>query len=127
MLASGPFILIALLVRQEGLVFGSLLIGLTLAFMNQGPSNTIIVNVTDPKIRAAAFAVNIFVIHLLGDIPSPTIMGGLSQLSGKLFWGVALTLPAMAASGVLFCLGARHLEADQEAVLKGLRSANTRN
>jgi len=122
MLASVPFIFVALVATSPAVIFGSLLVGLTLAFMNQGPCNTIIVNVTDPKIRAAAFAVNIFVIHILGDIPSPTIMGGVSDLTGKLFWGVALTLPAMAASGLFFCLGAPHLEADQDAVLKGMRS-----
>lgn len=122
MLASAPFILAALLTRSEVLIFGCLLIGLTLAFMQYGPTNTIIVNVTDPKIRAAAFAVNIFIIHLLGDIPSPPLMGGVSRLTGSLFWGVALTIPAMAISGVLFCLGTPYQEADQEAVLRQLRS-----
>jgi predicted MFS family arabinose efflux permease len=121
MLASVPFILTAFLARHEVLIFGFLFIGLTLAWMNQGPSNTIIVNVTDPKIRAAAFALNIFLIHMLGDIPSPTIMGAVSDLTGRLFWGVILTAPAMALSGIFFCLGARHLEADQEAMVKGLR------
>jgi predicted MFS family arabinose efflux permease len=123
MLASVPFILTAFLARHEVLIFGTLFIGLTLAWMNQGPSNTIIVNVTDPKIRATAFALNIFLIHILGDIPSPTIMGAVSDLTGKLFWGVMLTAPAMALSGVFFCLGAPHLESDQEAVLKQLRAS----
>jgi hypothetical protein len=122
MLASVPFILVALMATNPTVIFASLLVGLMLAFMNQGPCNTIIVNVTDPKIRAAAFAINIFIIHILGDIPSPTMMGGVSDLTGKLFWGVALTLPAMAASGLFFCLGAPHLERDQDAVLKGMRS-----
>jgi MFS family permease len=123
MLAATPFILLALIASEEAIIFASLLIGLILAFMNVGPSNAIIVNVTDPKIRAAAFAVNIFLIHILGDIPSPTLMGAVSDLfGGKLFWGIALTLPAMAASGVFFCLGSPHLAADEEAVLRGLRS-----
>jgi len=51
-------------------------------FLNTGPLNTVIVNVTSPAIRAMAFAVNIFVIHALGDAISPTILGWLSDLWG---------------------------------------------
>jgi MFS family permease len=136
MLAATPFILAALLAALFAappmVVFGCILIGLTLALLNYGPSNAIIINVTVPKIRAAAFALNILIIHMLGDIPSPYAMGAVSDLmrvDGSpdaqkvgLFWGLLITIPAMAASGVFFCLGARHLEADQEAVLNELRS-----
>ena len=40
-------------------------------FLNTGPLNTVIVNVTRPGMRAMAFAVNIFFIHALGDAVSP--------------------------------------------------------
>jgi len=136
MLAGTPFILAALLGALWGapplIIFAFILIGMTLGFLNYGPSNAITINVTVPNIRAAAFALNILVIHFLGDIPSPWLMGAVSDLTRQgtteeakqlgLFWGMAITIPAMLASGVLFCLGARHLEADQEAVLKQLRS-----
>src|ERR1700730_11356558 len=36
-------------------------------FLNTGPSNTALANVTLPKVRASAFALNILVIHLFGD------------------------------------------------------------
>jgi MFS family permease len=120
-LAGVPFILAGLTLRDEFALFAALLVGLTLASMNYGPTNTIIINVTDPKIRAAAFAVNIFLIHLLGDIPSPTLIGRVRDLSGSPFLGMAVTLPVLGLGGILFCLGAPHLEADQEAVTKGLR------
>jgi len=136
MLAGTPFILAALLAALWGapalFIFGCILIGLTLGFLNYGPSNAIIINVTGPNIRAAAFALNILIIHLLGDIPSPYAMGLVSDVMRRdstpaaqhtgLFWGLAITIPAMLASGLFFCLGAKHLEADQEAVLKQLRS-----
>jgi hypothetical protein len=122
LLAAVPLIFVGISVRDELALFGSLLLGLTLASMNYGPTNTIIVNVTDPKIRAAAFAVNIFLIHLLGDIPSPYIIGFVRDVTGSPFIGMALTLPVLALGGILFCLGAPHLQADQEAVLKNLRS-----
>jgi len=136
MLAGAPFILSALLTALWGapplLIFACILVGMTLGFLNYGPSNAIIINVTAPKIRAAAFALNILIIHLLGDIPSPWAMGAVSDLMRKgdspdaqqlgLFWGMTITIPAMLASGVFFCLGAKHLESDQEAVLNELRS-----
>jgi MFS family permease len=136
MLAGTPFILAALVAPLFALspivVFACILIGLTLSLLNYGPTNAIIINVTVPNIRAAAFALNILIIHLLGDIPSPYVMGAVSDWTRQdtsaaaqqlgLFWGLVITIPAMALSGILFCLGARHLEADQEAVLKALRS-----
>ena len=49
-------------------------------FLNTGPLNTVIVNVTRPGMRAMAFAVNIFFIHALGDAVSPTVLGWISDL-----------------------------------------------
>ena len=87
MLGAIPFIALALFGGLYGwhwlVIFGSILVGLTLAFFNFAPSNTIIVNVTAPRIRAAALAVNLFVIHLLGDIPSPYMMGKIADLRAR--------------------------------------------
>jgi MFS family permease len=44
-------------------------------FLNVGPSNTAIANVTPPAMRATAFALNILVIHALGDALSPWLIG----------------------------------------------------
>src|SRR5205085_402131 len=44
-------------------------------FFNTGPTNTILANVTHPSIRASAFAVNILIIHLFGDVSSPPLVG----------------------------------------------------
>ena len=123
MLLAAPLILAALLAREPVLIFGLIFLGLVLALMQYGPSNAVLVNVTVPRLRAAAVATNILLIHALGDIPSPALIGAMSDLTGKnLFWGMLLTVPAMIASGVLFCLGAPHLEADQEAVTAEIRS-----
>jgi MFS transporter, Spinster family, sphingosine-1-phosphate transporter len=51
-------------------------------FLNTGPLNTVIVNVTHHEMRAMAFAANIFVIHALGDAVSPTVIGFLSDRWG---------------------------------------------
>ncbi len=123
MLASAPIILAGLLSRQPGLIFGCILVGLTLALMGYGPSNTILVNVTVPKVRAAAVSVNLFCLHTLGDIPSPVAIGTISDLTGgNLLLGLLLTVPALVLSGLFYCLGARYLVGDQEAVLQKMRS-----
>lgn len=119
MLAAVPFYALTLIAVHPVLIFGCMLLALTLTFVNAGPSNTILVNVTAPRIRATAVAVNIFFIHFLGDIPSPPLMGKVSDATGSLFWGLAITIPCVAASGLFFCLGAPHLRADEEAVFHG--------
>jgi MFS transporter, Spinster family, sphingosine-1-phosphate transporter len=70
-------------------------------FLNTGPLNTVIINVTNPAVRAMAFAVNIFFIHALGDAVSPSILGWLSDQWG--LRGALLITPfAMLLAG-LFC------------------------
>ncbi len=81
-------------------------------FFNTGPTNTILANVTHPSMRAAAFAFNIFVIHALGDVISPVIVGFLNDWfkdMNRSFFIVGLTF---LAAGVLWLLGARYLEQD---------------
>jgi MFS family permease len=127
MIAAVPVIVPALLTARLPVIIPCLLLGLTLTFMNIGPSNTILTNVTDPKIRAAAVAINLFVMHWLGDIPSPPLMGVVADLTGSgrgemNVWGMAITLPALLLGGIFFCLGAPHLRRDQDAVLEQMRS-----
>jgi MFS family permease len=80
-------------------------------FFNTGPSNTILANVTPPSVRASAFAVNILVIHALGDAISPPVIGWISDrydmTRGFLFVGLMLLV-----GGVIWFLGARFLQAD---------------
>jgi MFS family permease len=70
-------------------------------FLNTGPLNTVIINVTNPAVRAMAFAINIFCIHALGDAISPTILGWLSDQWG-LRSALLVTPFAMVLAG-LFC------------------------
>jgi predicted MFS family arabinose efflux permease len=48
-------------------------------FFNTGPTNTILANVTNPHLRTAGFAVNILIIHALGDVVSPSLIGYLAD------------------------------------------------
>ncbi len=68
-------------------------------FLNTGPLNSVIVNVTSPSVRAMAFAVNIFFIHALGDAISPTLLGWFSDM-----WGLRLSLLTTSAAIMLAAL-----------------------
>jgi hypothetical protein len=73
-----------------------------------GPINTIIANSVAPELRARAFAVSIFAIHMLGDAISPTIIGAISDRS-ELLYGVALVPVFMALGALIWAAGWRRL------------------
>ena len=79
-------------------------------FFNTGPSNTILANVTHPSVRASAFALNIFLIHALGDAASPPILGYVAQRSWNAAFYVVVVITAVASA--LWIWGARYLEDD---------------
>jgi MFS family permease len=84
-------------------------------FLNTGPLNTVIINVTDPSIRAMAFACNIFFIHALGDAVSPSILGWLSDQWG-LRSALLITPGAMVLAGILCFVCARFVVQDMARV-----------
>ncbi|HZU37544.1 MAG TPA: MFS transporter [Gemmataceae bacterium] len=88
-------------------------------FFNTGPTNTILANVTHPAMRATAFAVNIFVLHLLGDAISPTIIGGINDLTLRdgvrnMNVGFLAVSGMILVGGVFWLWGTRYLKADTE-------------
>ena len=85
-------------------------------FFNTGPSNTILANVTPPGIRATAFALNILIIHTLGDAISPPVMGWLAD---RYNMNVAFMLVSLMflIGGLLWLWGAKYLERDTLAVV----------
>ena len=84
-------------------------------FLNSGPSNTALANVTPPAVRATAFALNIFVVHLLGDMISPPLIGAIRDRwnMNVAFLAVSVT---MLIAGILWFWGAKFLAADTAAV-----------
>ncbi len=90
-------------------------------FFNTGPTNTILANVTHPVMRAAAYALNIFVIHALGDVLSPLVIGLLSDrfTMRQAFLMMSVMFPLSAG---LWLLGMRHLERDTALATSRLRT-----
>jgi MFS family permease len=80
-------------------------------FLYTGPGNTILANVSPPEIRGTAFAINVLVIHALGDAISPAIIGTVSD-GTSLQFAFLLTSSLIALGGVLWILGARYLDDD---------------
>ena len=85
-------------------------------FFNTGPANTALANVSSARVRATAFALNIFTIHALGDAISPPLIGWIRQETHS--WNVAFGLVSfmMVVASACWLLGARYLGRDTEAV-----------
>jgi MFS family permease len=80
-------------------------------FFNTGPTNTILANVTHPLLRAPGFALNILVIHLLGDVASPPLMGAIAGFS-NLNWSFGFVSVMVLLGGIFWLWGAKYLERD---------------
>lgn len=83
-------------------------------FMNTGPTNTVLANVTHPAVRASAFAVNIFLIHALGDAASPVIIGAIADFTGSMTAAFLPVSGMILLGGVLWLWGAQYLDRDTE-------------
>ncbi len=73
-----------------------------LLFLNTGPLNAAIINSVGPHIRAAALAVNIFIFHLLGDVPSSSLIGYMSDRYSLRLAFVAPVVATALSSAILF-------------------------
>ncbi len=83
-------------------------------FVNTGPSNTALANVSLPAVRATAFAVNILVIHALGDVQAFWLLG---YIGGHANMHIAFLFVSgiILASGVVWLIGVKYLPADTAA------------
>lgn len=109
-LAGFPFFLAILYVPFPA-AWAMIFLAVFALFFNTGPANTILANVTRSDIRATAFAINILVIHALGDAISPLIIGAIADRSSlhTAFLAVSFLIPV---AGLLWVLGAKYLDDD---------------
>jgi len=84
-------------------------------FLNTGPSNTALANVSLPEVRATAFAANIFVIHAFGDVQAFWLLG---YIGGHTNMHVAFLFVSgiIFLSGLVWLIGMKYLPADTAAV-----------
>jgi MFS family permease len=100
-----PVMVIALFFRGRVMV-PAICVAAFFLLLNTSPLNAAIINSVGPHIRATALAFNIFIIHLLGDVPSPTMMGYIADRS-SLQTSFLLPVIAMIVSSTILFYGMR--------------------
>lgn len=96
-----PVMIVALFARGRAMM-PAIALAAFLLLLNTSPLNAAVINSVGAHIRATAIAVNIFVIHIVGDVPSPTMMGWVAD---KHSLQAAFILPVIAmviSSAILF-------------------------
>ena len=151
MLAAVPATLVALFAHKPPLIYTGIFLAEALMFVNVGPCVTILANVVTPNMRASALAIATFLMHFLGDVWSPSLVGWVADYCGQadvmaswfgrllaavgavpaqpnpklppqnLLAGLLITVPAIFISGVVFLSGARHLPREMALMLAKLK------
>ena len=101
MLLGIPVMIVALFSKGK-LMIPAIAVAAFFLLLNTAPLNAAVINSVGAHIRATALAVNIFIIHILGDVPSPTMMGWVAD---KRSLQAAFILPVIAmgvSSAILF-------------------------
>lgn len=80
-LLAAPVTWVALTDPRRAVFLPAIVIAEVLIFMSTGPVNSAIINAVAPSERATALGLSVFVMHFLGDIPSPPLIGTLSDAS----------------------------------------------
>jgi MFS transporter, Spinster family, sphingosine-1-phosphate transporter len=112
-LVAFPFFL-AMLYVPFPYAWGAMFVAVFGLFFNTGPANTILANVVPSGVRATAFAINILIIHALGDAISPLVIGAVADES-SLHTAFLITSVCILLAGVFWARGAQHLEPDTRA------------
>ncbi len=106
MFAAVPFAWVALTATSPTIYYGAMCVAQLLLFMSTGPVNSAIVNFAAPNERASAMALSVFLIHFLGDVLSPPLIGAIADQS-SLGRAVMVVPVAVAVGGVIWWMAAR--------------------
>lgn len=106
-----PLAALTIYAANPGFYVPALVGAIFLLFLNPGVITAVIVSVAGPARRARAVALNIVIIHLVGDVPSPFLIGWVSDHWG-LPSGVSLTLIALALAAAFIFSTLPHLTRD---------------
>ncbi|HEY6152732.1 MAG TPA: MFS transporter [Candidatus Udaeobacter sp.] len=114
MLMACPFFMVSLYMPFPA-AWIPMFLAIFFLFLNTGPSNTALANVSLPAVRATAFAANIFVIHAFGDVQAFWLLG---YIGGHTNMHVAFLFVSgiIFLSGLAWLIGVKYLPADTAAV-----------
>jgi MFS transporter, Spinster family, sphingosine-1-phosphate transporter len=105
-MALGVPVMIAALFFRGPIMLPAIALAAFFLLVNTSPLNTALVNAVGAHVRATAIAINIFIFHLLGDVPSPTLMGYVAD-HHSLQAAFILPVIAMAISSAILFYGMR--------------------
>jgi MFS family permease len=116
----GMPLVMLLMITPFPYAWGVLFAAVFCLFLNTGPGNAILANVVPAPLRSGGFALNIFIIHLLGDAISPPVIGWIADhnktaTTSGLGMGFVVVSIMLGIGGIVAWLGARHLERDTKA------------
>jgi MFS family permease len=104
-LLAAPVTYVALTDARRPIYLTAIVVAEVLVFMSTGPVNSAILNAVAPTERATALGLSVFVMHILGDIPSPPLIGALSVAS-SLDRGLLIVPVAIVIGGVVWIFAA---------------------
>lgn len=109
MVIAAPASALALFATADWAILAGLIIASTFSFATQGPVNAVIINSVGASLRAFAIGASVLLVHLFGDVPSPWIVGKISESasSGGLAAGMNIIPIAMLLSAIVWSLGWR--------------------
>jgi MFS family permease len=106
-LAAAPFVAAAFLLPERSAYLTAIVVAELLLFCSTGPINAVIVGVVSPAERATASALAIFAIHAFGDVPSPPLVGLVSDARGLQTAFLLLLPPALLVGGWIWLFASR--------------------
>ena len=96
-LLAAPLFYLALASPSPAMYWSAMVGAELMMFASTGPINTVIIGVVPAGIRASAMGLSVFSIHILGDVPSPWLVGLIS--GGSSLQRAVLILPVAALVG----------------------------
>ena len=107
-LLAAPFAWLSITSTNRTTYLAAVILAEILIFMSTGPVNSALVNAVAPNERATALGLSVLVMHIVGDIPSPPIIGIVSSHT-SLDRGMLILPVAIVVAGLIWCWAAwRH-------------------
>jgi sugar phosphate permease len=100
-LLAAPAALVAFTSTSRPVYVAAIVVSETLLFVSTGPINSAIVNAVPSDRRASAIALSTFAIHLFGDVPSPPLLGAISDAT-SLATAFLLVPGVIAVAGIVW-------------------------
>lgn len=102
-----PSTLLALYATTDWVILAGLIVASTFSFATQGPVNAVILNAVSAPLRPLAIGISVMLIHLLGDVPSPWLVGQVSESSLGMGWALSVIPTAMGVAAIAWFIGGR--------------------